>query len=240
MVWTPTPTPAELARTVLALGSSPAGWRLEPSGAVLVAPFVVAGGTPLLLVERDRTDDLLGQHGVTVTLAPGLGLATLTLLGRPRPPRPHELVGELRAYRHQHAGCGPACGTAGLPVALEVVRAAVVPPGERDPVPVGIADLHEARPCEIALAGYEVARHLNADHTAELLRLAADVTGRDPGELVAAQVASVSVDGVRLTMIDGQGVGELDVVFTTPARTPAELGRELHRLLAHPSTHPLD
>lgn len=239
MAWTPTPTPAELARTVLALGG-PAGWRLEPSGTVLVAPFVATGGTPLLLVERERTDDLLGQRSVAVTLTPGLGLATLTLVGRPRPPRPHELVGELRAYRHQHAGCGPACGTSGLPVALEVVRAAVLPPGERDLVPVAVADLQQARPSETALAGHEVARHLNADHTAELLRLAADVTGRDPGDLVAAQVAAVSVDGVRLTLIDGQGVGELDVVFATPARTPAELGRELHRLLADPSPHPRD
>ena len=239
MAWIPPPTPAELARTVLALGG-PAGWRLEPSGTVLVAPFVAAGGTPLLLVDRERTDDLLGQHSVAVTLAPGLGLATLTLVGRPRPPRPHELVGELRAYRHQHAGCGPACGSSGLPVALEVVRVAVVPPEERHPVPVVVAELHEARPCEVALAGYEVARHLNADHTAELLRLAADVTGRDPGQLVAAQVAAVAVDGVRLTLIDGQGVGELDVVFATPARSPAELGRELHRLLADPSTHPRD
>ncbi|GAA1841433.1 DUF2470 domain-containing protein [Microlunatus capsulatus] len=239
MAWTPTPTPAEQARTVLALGG-PAGWRLEPSGEVLVAPFVAAGGTPLLLVERERTDDLLGQHGVAVTLAPGLGLATVTLVGRPRPPRPHELVGELRAYRHEHAGCGPACGTAGLPVALELVRVQVVPAGERDAVPVAVADLQAARPLDGVLAGYDVARHLNADHTAELLRLAADVTGRDPGELVAAQVAAVSADGVRLTLIDGLGVTELDVVFALPARTPAELGRELHRLLADPSTHPLD
>lgn len=239
MAWTPTPTSAELARTVLALGG-PGSWRLEPSGTVLVAPFVAAGSTPLLLVERERTDDLLGQHSVAVTLTPGLGLATLTLVGRPRPPRPHELVGELRAYRHQHAGCDPACGTSGLPVALEVVRVGVVPPGERDLVPVAVPDLHEARPSETALAGYEVACHLNADHTAELLRLAADITGRDPGDLVAVQVAAVGVDGIRLTLIDGQGVGGLDVVFPTPARNAAELGRELHRLLVDHSTHPRD
>ena len=207
---------------------------------MLVAPFVVAGGTPLLLVERERTDDLLGQHGVAVTLAPGLGLATVTLVGRPRPPRPHELVGELRTYRHEHAGCGPGCGTSGLPIALELVRVSVLPAGEREVVLVAVADLQAARPVDSALAGYDVARHLNADHTTELLRLAADVTGRDPAELAAAQAAAVGVEGVRLTVIDGDGVTELDVVFALPARTPAALGRELHRLLADPSTHPLD
>jgi hypothetical protein len=237
MAWTPTPTPAEQARTVLAV-PGPATWRLEPSGSALVAPFVAAGATPLLLVERELTDDLLGQHSVRVTLAPGL--ATLHLLGRPRPPRPHELVGELRTYRHQHAGCGPACGTSGLPVALEVVRVAVARPGERDAVPVAVPDLHEARPVESALAGYDVARHLNADHTAELLRLVADVTGRAPGELVAASVAAVGVAGVRLDVIDVDGAREVEVLFAAPARTAVELGRELHRLLADPSPHRRD
>jgi hypothetical protein len=234
MSWTPTPTPAELARTVLALGG-PASWQLQTSGSVLVAPFVAAGGTPLLLVERERTDDLLGQQSVAVTLAPGLGMAALTLVGRPRPPRPHELVGELRTYRRDHAGCGPACGTTGLPVALEVVGVVVVPPGERAAVPVTAEDLQAARPLETALAGYDVARHLNADHPAELRRLAVDVTGRDPGELIAAQVAAVHAAGVRLSLIDADGVSELGVSFAAPARTAAELGRELHRLLVHRS-----
>lgn len=228
-------TPAHRARTVLAAGAF-LPWSAGDD--VVTAPYFVRNGAPVLLVDRQVSERLVGIGRISVVLEHLPVLGTVMLSGWVNRATDQECLALARHYRETHLGCDRACravGTEVVAVDLDHVRISV--PDDRLFVPVDLGDYFSTAPDPIIAEGLAMTEHLNADHQHDLLRLAASMTGTAPHELVAAAIEWIDAHGLDLMVIGRDGGATVRALFCRQLSAITDLAAELHRMVADPGQH---
>ena len=125
----------------------------------------------------------------------------------------------------EHRGCilGPVEPEALLVVPLQLFALSVTSPA-------GVAtaltprELLAVQPDWLLARGRRLIEHLEQDHAAELLHLAA---GHGVAAATAVTLDRLTTRGTRLVCLGADGVTAVDVVFDPPVGSPAELWRRL-------------
>ena len=125
-----------------------------------------------------------------------------------------------------HRGClvGPVDPAALQVVPLQVFDVVVAAPGPGPSTRVTPAALGAAAPDWLLARGSRLTEHLEEDHAADLVQLAA--AHGVPGAS-AVSLARLSTRGAGLICLGADGVTTVDIVFDPPVRSPAELWQRL-------------
>jgi len=216
---------AVLARTVL--GTSHEAGCAPLDGAEHAFPGTVgllAAGAQPYLVPADPDDFFPTGTPLRCRVAlPEVGVLHLT--GTTAPAR--LAADDARVVRtiEDHRGCllGPVDPALLRVVPLRLTGALVAAPGGT-PRPLTPRDLAAAAPDWLLARGRRLTEHLERDHGADLVRLAAihGVAGAS-----AVTLERLSTHGARLVCLGGEGVTTVEVVFDPPVRDAGELWRRL-------------
>lgn len=206
----------------------------DPHGERCRAPYFDSSGTPVLLVERRTSVELLdlGYASTEFGSLPELGLVRLQ--GELWPVAGNTYLNALRQFRLDHAECADCCGPLRSHlVGMRVVQVEVADPHDGAVTSVDLVDYVAAAPDPIITHSLSVRSHLNAMHADDLIRLASRIL-----ELPVEVVLAVSVDwidafGLELSVIDESGAGTHRLPFRTPLRAMDDLGGQLHAFLRH-------
>lgn len=226
---------AESARTVLAAGSR-LTWAAD--GEDHHAPYFEDNGTPVLVVNRLTSEDMLdaGSLSTTSYVLPRLGV--LRLGGSAWPVAGDTFLASVRQFRLTHAECDDCCGPLRshlVGVRVEWVELAAGGAGVFEPVDVD--DFLAAAPDPILAHSVQVRSHLNAEHHEELRMLASRLLLMPEGDVAAAALEWVDAQGVELAVIGEEGSQTFRFPFRVPLTTMDDLGGQLHRLLNQPGPH---
>jgi len=227
-------SPAARARTVLAAGTW-LSWSAADS--LCSAPYFEETGSPVLLVERETSDQLLdiGYASTTSYVLPDLG--TVRLGGELWPVVGNGYGSALREFRLLHAECTDCCGARRSHlVGVRLDRVELAPPRSEEFHTVDLDAYLLAASDPIIMHSSRVGAHLNLDHHGDLLILAARLLDQRDEQLVAASVEWIDAFGVDLTVIDDEGSQTFRFPFRVPLSSMDDLGGQLHRLLSHSGT----
>ena len=119
-------------------------------------------------------------------------------------------------------------------VPLRLTGVLVAAPGGA-PSPLTPRDLATAAPDWLLARGRRLTEHLERDHGADLLRLAA-VHGVPDASAVTLE--RLSTRGARLVCLGGEGVTTVEIVFDPPVRDGGELWRRMASAPAYRSGSP--
>jgi len=209
------------------------GWLpWSAGGATVHAPFIEEAGSPVLLVGRLESEQLL-RTGHAWAESPASGeLGSLRIGGTLWPVTADACLDSLQTFRLEHAECRDCWGPlrshlVGLRVDFVVLsdpRTGVLSTIDPD-------EYAAARPDPLVAAGLRIRQHLNADHQDDLLTFGARLLGVDRSRLAAVTVEWIDGDGLELAVIDGVGSAIRRLPFRLPLAGVKELGDQLHHLL---------
>jgi hypothetical protein len=196
------------------------------------APYFEDCGSPVLMVERGTSAQLLDIGRATVELVALPELGTVWLGGQSWPMAGDSYLSALRQVQMEHAGCVNNCG----PRRSHLVGIRVEDVEVSDPITglVEAVDLDEylaATPDPIISHSLDVRTHLNAAHHEELMVLASRLVGTPPERLMAASLEWIDAWGLEMAVIDDDGADTHRIAFRVPLTTMDDLGGRLHQLL---------
>lgn len=228
-------SPADRARTVLAAGAF-LPWPIGESQ--VSAPYFVHGAAPVLLLDREETDQLLDIGRISVVLEHLPVLGTVMLSGWVQRVTDGERLALARHYRDEHMGCTTSCRAYGSEtVAIELDQVRISVPDDRIFIEIDLDDYFAGEPDRIIAEGLGMTQHLNADHQHDLLQLAEALTGVPARDTIAASVDWIDAYGMDLAVIGVDGATAVRAVFRDQLTRISDLAMELHRMFNDPRQH---
>ncbi len=222
-------SPATRARTALAACSWLA-WATDDDQSR--APYFDSSGSPVLLVERRTSHELLdlGYAATELGALPELGVVRLQ--GTLWPVAGNAYLDALRQFRLEHAECADCCGPRRSHlVGLRVDRVEVSGPGGGAVTTVDLDDYALAAPDPVITHSLSVRGHLNAMHGDDLIQLAARTLELPPESVLAVSVDWIDAWALEISVIDESGALTHRLPFRTPLTTMDDLGGQLHAFL---------
>jgi hypothetical protein len=222
---------AVLARTVLGTSHEAVCAPLDDAehGFPGTVGLLAAGAQPYLVPSDPRDFFGTGTALRCRITVPEVGVLHLT--GTTAPVRiAADDAGVVRTMEDHH-GClvGPVDPALLRIVPLRLTGVLVAAPGGA-PSPLTLHDLATAAPDWLVARGRRLTEHLERDHGADLLHLAAVHGVRDAS---AVTLERLSTRGARLVCLGGDGVTTVEVGFDPPVRDAGELWRRLAAAPAH-------
>ena len=229
-------SPATRARTALAAcswlsWSTPDG-LLDDHPDHSRAPYFDSSGSPVLLVERRTSDELLelGHAATELAALPELGLVRLQ--GELWPVAGNAYLNALRQFRLEHAECADCCGPRRSHlIGLRVDRVEVTDPDDGEVTSVDLDDYAAADPDPVITHSLSVRGHLNAMHGDDLIRMASRTLALPAEDVLAVSVDWIDAWGLEISVIDEDGAGTHRLPFRNPLTTMDDLGGQLHAFL---------
>lgn len=230
-------SPATRARTALA-GCSWLSWSSRDDGFgdhrdhQIRAPYFDSSGSPILLVERRTSDELLdlGHASTELAALPDLGLVRLQ--GDLWPVAGNAYLNALRQFRLEHAECADCCGPRRSHlIGIRIDRVEVSDPANGRVTAVDLDEYAAAEPDPVIAHSLSVRGHLNAMHGDDLIRMASRTLALPAEIVLAVSVDWIDAWGLEISVIDENGAGTHRLPFRTPLTTMDDLGGQLHAFL---------
>ncbi len=196
------------------------------------APYFDSSGSPVLLVERRTSDELLdlGHAATDLAALPELGLVRLQ--GELWPVAGNAYLNALRQFRLEHAECTDCCGPRRSHlIGLRVDRVQVTDPGDGEVTSIDLDEYAAAEPDPVITHSLSVRGHLNAMHGDDLIRMASRTLALPVEGMLAVSVDWIDAWGLEISVIDEDGAGTHRLPFRIPLTTMDDLGGQLHAFL---------
>lgn len=221
---------AARARTLVA---SATDVQVSVAGVPLRVPFVDLDGAPLLVVPAGMAGLLQEDRlvGLRLTHTSGGAASGCVVLSGSLETVSHDLLdADVRDAIAAVARRMPARD--GRIALLHLVLDAVVTYDEDGPASLDLDLYSAAQPQEVLARGWQLARHLNAHHAADLRTLAAGIRRIDPARVAVAEIGGIDPAGMHLRVIDREGAWEGRVEFGRSCTSLREVGNAIAATVA--------
>lgn len=217
---------AARARTIVAAATDV---HVDVAGTAVAVPYVDLDGAPMLVLPAGMAALLGEDRMVCLRLSHASG-ASVVLSGSLAPLTCDLLSGDVRTAAVAASRRLPARD--GRTALLQLVIDAVVIYDEDGPAGLDLAAYWEAGPQEVLARGWQLARHLNAHHGADLRALAAGLRRTDPARVASAEIVTIDPEGVELRVIDREGGWQTRVAFGRSCASLREAGNAIAAVVA--------
>jgi len=218
--------PARRARTVVA---SVVEVQVTTGTDTTRVPCLDLDGAPLLVVPTSAAATICRARRSGLRLGRADGLGTVVLTGTLTP-----VAADLLPPGTQQAVAAASRGRGPVTLLQLVVETALIdrPEEATEPAPLDLDDYWSAIPHEVLARGWQLARHLNAAHRADLRALAAGLRDVPADAVAGAEVTIVDPDGFDLRLVDRHGGWTYRVSFAHRCDLLAEVADQLASLVA--------